>query len=357
MTNAVFDTIRYPMQLNSEGYCGNAIIFVMYEFTETKRREGALLECRNLEEFTRKLFLKPCVFMNATEGEIQMALNFIANPPEIRPSFIPENIWQARILPNHKAILVAIVSHGNTNSFLTADEKLFPDNKIDLYLNETYCPLMRGKPKIIFFNKCRTEAEDVYETISTQPNTTSPVFDSNGMREHENNFNDSSTFNDFIHIYSCSMGTSSLRSKITGSLILSALPDEYELYGRDKEFRKFLQIFRTRMIIKVNKKVQNEPKFANVTQCITTEHDSLLGDIYFPQAGPMTGSDCESLEEMEVEHPVDLICPKELWEISDPSDYAMDSEIMPKSNRLQFFRRIKMYVRRIFKLLGPKTRE
>ncbi|KAI6661264.1 hypothetical protein LOD99_10085 [Oopsacas minuta] len=350
-----FEIKNYDMLPNKEGYCGNAIIFVMHETSEGKP-DGALIERENIEKFASMLSLKPFVFMNAKMKEIEKGLACITNPPAIRPSNVSEDIWKARILPEHKVIMVVVSSHGNMNSFLTADGKPFLDRTIDTYLNETYCPLMIGKPKIILFNKCRTEGGAVYESISPQSNSPSPVFDSIIMREHENNFNGSSTFSDFLHIYTCSMCTSSLRCRITGSLVLSALPGEYEKYGRNKEFRKFLQIFRTQMIIEVNKKVQNEPNFANVTQCITAEHDSLLGDVYFPQAGLMAGlSDCDSLEDMEVEH---------AGKIHDPCFQEMESESVitkeTKSKHLKsrFMSRMKLYKKahHTFKPRGSNSR-
>ena len=92
-------------------------------------------------------------------------------------------------------------------------------------------------------------------------------------------------------------------------------------------------------------KVQYIPGYATATQCITTELDSLLRDIYFPQTGLMAGSsDCESLEDMEVE----------TTPISTLSQNACDDEMemqcsceerLPKSKHLlrRIAMRMKMY--------------
>ena len=295
MTTPEFETSPYPMEPNREGICGNLLIFVYQSFTEKFRtRPGTSHEIHNLERFAGLLSLKPHVFLDLTKRELQKTLDHIANPPKDRPNSISDEIWNARIKPDHRMIFVAVISHGDAGSFLTTDGKLFRDTDIDWYLNEDRCHLMRGKPKIIFLDKCRTKGEDSRESLA---------FDSDAMRGDENIFNGSSTSSNLLYIYSCSMGTPSL-STDTGSLIISALPKGYENYGRGKEFRKFLQIFRSKMIKEVNMKIQDIPEYANTTQCITTERDSLLGDIYFPQTVLMTASDC--LEEMEVEPSLDL---------------------------------------------------
>ena len=315
------------MEPNREGICGNFLIFDYRSFTknESQTRPGTSHEIQNLERFAGLLSLKPHVFLDLTKRELQKTLAYIANPPKYRPNFISVDIWNARIKPDHKMIFVAVISHGNADSFLTTDGELFRDTDFDSYLNEDRCHLMRGKPKIIFLNKCRTKG-DSHESLT---------FDFDAMEGDENSFNDSSTSSNSLYIYSCSMGTPSLSSTDTGSLIISALPKEYEKYGRGKEFRKFWQIFRLQMIKEVNMKIQDIPKFATMTQCITTERDSLLGDIYFPQTGLMTASDC--LEEMEVEPSLDLNIHKASCGILNASVV----EEKPKSNRLKFLRRVK----------------
>ena len=321
-----FETSRYVMHLNSEGYCGNMLIFVFRDFNESKSltRRGAFIEIQNLKKFARLLSLKPRVFFNLSKREMQKTLAYIANPPKDRPAYVSEEIWNARIKPDHSTIFVAVVSHGNADSFLTTDGELFRDTDIDSYLDEDHCLLMKGKPKTIFLNKCRTKGVDGHET---------PVFDSDTMRGDEIIINGYSALN-FLHIYSCSMGTPSLSSIDTGSLIISALSKEYEKYGEGKEFRKFIQIFRSQMIEEVNTKVQDS-RYANTTQCITTERDSLLKDIYFPQTVSMTASDC--LEEMEVEPSFDFNIHKASWGSLNPSVV----EDKPKNNRLKFLRRMK----------------
>ena len=333
-----FETSRYPMELNSEGFVGNFLIFVNRRFTgrESLTRHGALNEVRNLKKFAGMLSLKPHVFLDLSKRELQKTLAYIANPPKDRPNHVSEEIWNARIKPDHKTIFVAIVSHGNTDSFLTSDLENFRDTDIDSYLDEDICPLMKGKPKIIFLNKCRIKGEITHGTT---------VFNSDAMRGDENIFNGSSSSN-FLHLYSCSRGTPSFRGTETGSFIISALPKEYEKYGRGKEFRKFIQIFRLRMIKEVNIKIQEDPGCANTTQCITTERDSLLGDIYFPQAVLMTASDC--LEEMEVEASLDLNIHKASWGVLTTSVV----EEKPKSDRLRFLRRMK--TPRIFRPHGQR---
>ena len=333
-----FETSRYPMELNSEGFVGNFLIFVNRRFTgrESLTRHGALNEVRNLKKFAGMLSLKPHVFLDLSKRELQKTLAYIANPPKDRPNHVSEEIWNARIKPDHKTIFVAIVSHGIIDSFLTSDLENFRDTDIDSYLDEDICPLMKGKPKIIFLNKCRIKGE-----ITHGPT----LFNSDAMRGDENIFNGSSSSN-FLHLYSCSSGTPSFRGTETGSFIISALPKEYEKYGRGKEFRKFIQIFRLRMIKEVNIKIQEDPGCANTTQCITTERDSLLGDIHFPQAVLMTASDC--LEEMEVEASLDLNIHKASWGVLTTSVV----EEKPKSDRLRFLRRMK--TPRIFRPHGQR---
>ena len=329
MSTSEFEASRYFMHLNSEGYCGNMLIFVFGDFTERKSltmptRRGAFIEIQNLKKFAQLLSLKPRVFFNLSKQEMKDTLTCIANPPKDRPANVYEEIWNARIKPDHSTIFVAVVSHGNSDSFLTADGKLFRDTDIDSYLNEDNCLLMKGKPKTIFLNKCRIKGEVGHETRKS---------DSDTMRGDEIIVNGFSALN-FLHIYSCSMGTPSLSNTETGSLVISALSKEYEKYGKGKEFRKFIQIFRSQMIEEVNTKVQNSP-YANTTQCITTERDSLLKDIYFPQTVPMTASDC--LEEMEVEPSFDFNIHKASWGSLHPSVV----EDKPKNNRLKFLRRMK----------------
>ena len=269
----------YSMQPNTGGYIGNAIIIVTQRFGN-EVRHGALKDVENLQKFSRMLSLKPRVFFDLKASEINNVMDVITKPPLKRPPCLSDYIWESRIMPDHKTILVAVVSHGRADSFLTADRKLYSIRNLYSFLNEHDCSLMRGKPKIIFSNKCGTKGGDAYG---------SPVYHSDVMRIDENIFNGSSTSSNFLHISSCSMSTLSLSSTDTESSILSALPKEYEKYGRGKEFRKFFQIFRSRVINGVNMKVQYIPGYATATQCITTELDSLLRDIYFPQTGLMAG--------------------------------------------------------------------
>ena len=278
----------YTMQPNRDGYIGNAIIIATKTFGN-EVRHGTLKDVENLMKFSRMLSLKPRVFVDLKADEIHNMMDVITRPPHERPSDLSES----RIMPEHSAILVIVVSHGKADSFLTTDGKLFPVRKLYSFLNEDNCLLMRGKPKIILMNKCGTKGGDVYGT---------PVFDSDVMSGGENIFNGASTFSNFLYISSCSIDTLSHSSTETGSFVISALLKEYEKYGRGKEFRKFIQILRLQMIKEVNIKVQDSPGYANATQCITTELDSLLWDICFPQTVLMAGSsDCESLEDMEVE--------------------------------------------------------
>ena len=325
----------YSMQPNKDGYIGNCIIIVPQRFGN-EVRHGAKKDIESLQKLSRMLSLQPRVFSDLKASDIHSMMGIITKPPDKRPPCLSEDIWKSRIMPDHKVILVVIVSHGKTDSFLTADLKLFPVRKLYSFLNEDNCSLMRGKPKIIFFGKCGTKGGDVYET---------PLLDSDVMNGVENIFNSSSTFSNFLHIYSCSMGTLSLSGTDTESFIISALTKEYEKYGEGKEFRKFIQIFRSQMIEEVNIKVQDSFRYANTTHCITTERDSLLGDIYFPQTGLMAGSsDCESLEEMEVE--TTFISTHTQNTCDDKMEMQLRcEERLPKSKHLmqRIAMRIKMY--------------
>ena len=345
------DTVAYPMFVNREGYVGNAIIFVMHKFREMSPREGAFCELDNLKKIAGLWSFKPCLFLDATENEITDTLKFITNPPEERPSEISENVWQARILDAHNAILVAVVSHGNVDCFLTADEKYFPDKQIYFYLNENNCRIMRGKPKIILFNKCRIEDPCV---------ASSDLQDSGEHERYDVYFGDrSSTNSNFLKIYSCARGTYSLRDTGSGSFFLSALPREYEAYGGGKELRKFLQIFRSRILKETNEKLENKtPAFSRYAQCPTLE-DSLLAEIFFPQS-------CGGLEEMEVE-PLRAnsgVGPTEAWGASESSDTPATSmsgnAVAPETrqDRSKFLLRLKMYkkVQHAFRPVGRRTR-
>ena len=323
----LIDSIPYSMRPSKEGYIGNAIIFLNTKLSGTVHDEN------NLVETAKMLGFQHHVFRDLSMRQYHDALYFISNPPLEKTPSIPEDVWHARILPEHEAILVVVVSHGNKDCFLTADGRLFPDKHIDLYLNENKCTLMRGKPKIIFFNKCRTEGGG--EGVPTVPQHTDRILSLNGSMEYDTYFgSDSSTYSNFLHIYSSSKGTISLRHIDTGSFVISRLPDEYKKYGTSKEFRKFIQIFRARMISEINMKVKSSPGYLEVTQCVTTECDTLLRDIYFPH---VSGS--ESLEEMEVEQ-MDA-CGKNVWD--EPSACLNTAECRKKNGWLnsRFLRRMK----------------
>ena len=301
------DTIPYPMRPNKEGYIGNAIIFLNTKLI------GSCHDQNNLVR-TAKLFgFEHHVFRDLSHRQYHDTLYHITNPPSEKTPPISEEVWRARILPEHEAILVVVVSHGNRDCFLTGDGKLFPDKHIDHYLNENECTLMRGKPKIIFFNKCRTEGTVGNGGLST--------VSLGGVMEYDMYLSsDSSTHSNFLHIYTCWKGTYSLRRIDIGSFVISRLPEEFEKYGIGKEFRKFIQIFRSRMISEINMGINHSPGYAEATQCVATECDTLLRDIYFPRApGP------ERLEEMEVEH----VCEKNKWE--SPNDGLNTPEFMNKN--------------------------
>ena len=301
------DTIPYSMQPNKEGYIGNAIVFVNTQLI------GSCHDQNNLRAFTKLLGFECHVFPDLTQRQYHDTLYYITNPPSEKAPGISEEVWRARILPEHEAIFIAVVSHGNKDCFLTADGKLFPDSHITLYLNENKCTLMRGKPKVIFFNKCRTDGTGGNGGVSTvQQQQTARVLSVGGEMDYETYLGgDSSTHSNFLHINSCSKGTYSLRRIDIGSFVISRLPGEFEKYGIGKEFRKFIQLFRSRMISEINMMVKNSPGFAGVTQCVTTECDTLLRDVYFPQA-PCS----ESLEEMEVEQSHEMaVCEKNNLEV------------------------------------------
>ena len=348
------DPMVYPMHVNKEGYIGNAIIFVMHKFREKDPRQGAFCERDNLIKIAEMWRFKPCVFLDATANEIEETLGFIANPPEERPPQTSEETWLARILPEHQAILVAVVSHGNADYFLTADEVLFPDQDIEFYLNESCCLLLRGKPKIILFNKCRIEE-------IPEPPLPRRSLDSEENLKYDTYFDNCSTNSNFLKINSCFRGTFSFRDTTNGSLVLSALPNEYEKYGGGMELRKFLQIFSSHMIKEINAKVKNLPGLATRTQCMTVE-DSLLGDIFLPR-GP--GPGCEALEEMEVEqsHAYAFdVWANRAWVInsSDTPELMNVNGTAPEWHRFKprFLRRMSIYkkAQHTFKPGGRKSR-
>ena len=261
------DTIPYPIRPSKEGYIGNAIIFLNTKLNVSCHDQNNLVKTAKLLGFEHH------VIRDLSQRQYHNTLYHITNPPSEKTSHIPEEVWRARILPEHEAILVIVVSHGNRDCFLTGDGKLFPDKHIDHYSNENECTLMRGKPKVIFFNKCRTEGTGGNEGL--------PSVSLGGVMEYDTYFSsDSPTNSNFLHIYS----TYSLRRIDIGSFVISRLPEEFEKYGIGKEFRKFFQIFRSRMISEINMRIKHNPGYAEVTQCLTTECDTLLRDIYFPWA-------------------------------------------------------------------------
>ena len=352
-----FDTTMYPMQLNKEGFIGNAIIFVMHKFKDKDKapREGALRERKNLIKIAELWCFKPCVFMDATGEEIDETLDFITKPPKERPRQISEEIWEARIQAEHQSILVAVVSHGNADCFLTADEISFPDRDIELYLNESRCRLLSGKPKLILFNKCR-----IFDVSEPPPDAEPPTRISLGSDEtlkYDTYLSsNSSTYSNFLKIFSCSRGTYSLRNTHIGSFVLSALPDAYEKYGNGMELRKFFQIFRSHMLKEVHEKVKSRPDLATATQCITVE-ESLLSDVFLPRAaGPRS---CESLEEMEVEQSHgNSVRSMGACDVNIGSKMNIN-EIPPKIEvKPRFLRRVRMYkkAQHTFKPGGRKSR-
>ena len=298
----------YPLRRGEDGFCGNALIFVMHEFNNSNPRKGALKEVKNLKKFAQLLSLKPHVFVNAKKRKVLDTLDYVSNPPEERHPKISDDIWNARVLPSHDAIFVAVSSHGDSKSFLTADESHLRDADIECYLNEESCPLLSGKPKFLFFNKCRTNNGDVYETyIPPSAGSQGMKVDSNecelgpGLRSDGTDDVDevrtrvSSAH--FIRIYTCSDGTVSFRSQDSGSLVISALPEAYESYGRGQDIDMFFRRFRGQSLEEINRKVRMSPGLENATQCINTENNTLTRPLVFPYAS----TEKESCEEMEVE--------------------------------------------------------
>ena len=287
----------YPLHLSDEGYCGVAVIFVMGQDKSGRNtRKGAPRERDNLVAFAEKLSLKPCLIMDATEQEINDTLNCIANPPKIKPPDIADDIWDSRLLPTHGAIFVAVSSHGNSSSFLTADGIEFSEKCIINYFNEDNCPLLRGKPKFLFFNSCRI-VENVDEKCSSVSKQMAEFSRNEILREIEPDgaggisSRISSTNSNFYIIHSCAKGTLSFRSSDTGSVLISALPEAYEMYGRGRNIYDFFIRLRGQMLRETNQKVRYTEGLENATQCIET-NETLTRKLIFP-------SPCSSKESLE----------------------------------------------------------
>ena len=146
--------------MNASGRHGVALVISNTEFSK-----GSGLE--NLEEEDQKLLVKAfkrlnyetVLLENLTEREIKNAVQLVMGNDVPRVGKLDK--FSACVHQEDDSFILAISSHGTSGDVLCGVDQTGGGLREDDVIQEMKCPLLNGKPKILFIQACRgTESSD-----------------------------------------------------------------------------------------------------------------------------------------------------------------------------------------------------
>ena len=286
----------------TDGSLGLAVIFAFGKFNDRgpyTQRDGVENEILNLTNFFQLLHLRVSVLRDLYLEDMKHALRVVSNPESWQETYVKEEIWNARILPHDSICCIAITSHGIGSQILCSDGYRIEESYIEALFNEDYCSILRGKPKMFIYNKCRNYSECLCETLYPNPcagdqmhNLSSQIEISS--KDEAQQPPSTSTNQHMISFYTCASGTVSFGMK--GSIVLSKLPETYDKWRKHEiennrcqgHIVDFLTEFMCEIVPLVNERMKKGDQRAivkredqEVTQCPSIERLRLTNYLYF----------------------------------------------------------------------------
>ena len=257
--------------------CGIGIIIVN-EFPKSEQfREGADQEKEYLrlllkDEFSLEVYL----FFDVTLKRMKDILLSLSGKKK-KTSY-------PCIQERHNVLVIAISSHGESESVYTSDLKLIQFSDIKEYFNSENCSLLISKPKMLIVNCCRIleggqskndkafpmEKHERIVADGTEPIAETETYEDQII---------ASTYSDFITVCLCARGVVSLRGTTSGSLAIKQLYHSFVSYGHTSDFQTFMTQFTGDLKRIVYQIMEAQAVPQGVTQCpevITTLDKPLI---------------------------------------------------------------------------------
>jgi len=154
-------------------------------------------------------------YQNLTVGEMTNALFKFAEDPRHE---------------NADCCIVCIMSHGNRYGFFGKDGFVLHYDHVHLMFNHQGCPLLKGKPKLFFFQGCRGDLNHIGVPTSGRVRTDSGGFQPAALPDL------SPAFGDIFILYSTVEGYVSMRDDVTGTWFISAVVSVFKKRACDLDF-------------------------------------------------------------------------------------------------------------------------
>lgn len=155
-------------------------------------------------------------------------------------------------------LLVAVMTHGEENNLLHAFDSIYSLEQITSAFSDEYCPSLRGKPRLFFFQACRGEKFDsgfklklddddlnrrshtLNRAITSESLDITTPYQETSQGTEDLFFSPPIIHRDFLIVRSTMSKHFSFRNPKTGSWFIQALCDEIETNGETHDILNLL---------------------------------------------------------------------------------------------------------------------
>ncbi|KAI6648068.1 hypothetical protein LOD99_8270 [Oopsacas minuta] len=216
--------------------------------------------------------------------------------PQLHSQGLQQNPSNPVLFKEDSLCFIGLIAGGDETHTLFNGEYI-KDVDLERFLNEDYCTILRGKPKLFLYLKYFTQIPDHVVPIDLTPTTTN-FQDTSTDYETEGDVSSSTNLNMFSY-YIYDFGLKSLQTESSGSLALCNLLPAFKRYGADNDIVTFFRIFLGEMTELQNELVKmNDISYPSI--CIMMRN-RLRYDLFLSQLREQTDEEQE-LESVLSDH-------------------------------------------------------